>query len=134
MCQLGDIEDFFWTRLMLCVWKLYELISVHKVYFWGFSYWHIYSLTIQFNKRSQYFVSTFENAKLVFLSCIFPYLFLITNQSLRSHQCISVRLRPGLLLEHCSSLILFFFSQSVADLMLYAWDHCPADYLFWSKL
>ena len=37
---------------------------------------------------------------------------------LRSHHCISVRLRSGLWLDHCNTLILFFFRHSVVDLLL----------------
>ena len=36
----------------------------------------------------------------------------------RSHHSISVRLRSGLWQDHCNTLILFFFTHSVVDLLL----------------
>ena len=38
---------------------------------------------------------------------------------LKSHQTISIGLRSGLWLGHCNTLILFFFSHSVVDLLVH---------------
>lgn len=45
---------------------------------------------------------------------------------LRSHKNISIRLSSGLLLGYCNTLIIFFISNSVADLLLYleSLSHC----------
>lgn len=45
---------------------------------------------------------------------------------LRSHRNISIRLSSGLLLGYCNTLIIFFISNSVADLLLYleSLSHC----------
>ena len=40
------------------------------------------------------------------------------HSSLKSHHSISGRLRSGLWLDHCNTLILFFFRHSAVDLLL----------------